>query len=84
VCRITRVRLSYNEFARAEEPRQLVELQMRDARYLRAQAEFRLRMAEQISDHAACEKLRAEAARYHAEAADIESDLKTSPPPTQT
>jgi hypothetical protein len=42
---------------------------MRDARYLRAQAEFCLEMARQVSDRATSLNLRAEAARYHAEAA---------------
>jgi hypothetical protein len=57
---------------------------MRDARYLRAQAKFCLEMADQISDQATCEKLHAEAARYHAEAAEIETGAKTfeaKPPP---
>jgi hypothetical protein len=45
---------------------------MRDARYLRAQAELCLEMAWLISDRTACENLRAEAARYRAEAAAIE------------
>ena len=60
---------------------------MRDARYLRAQAQFCLEMAVQISDQATCEKLRAEAARYHAEAAEIETGAKTleaKPPPEQS
>lgn len=42
---------------------------MRDARYLRAQAEFCLEMSRQMSDRHASEKLKAEAARYHAETA---------------
>ena len=50
---------------------------MRDARYLRAQAELCLEMARQVSDRAASEKLRAEAARYHAEATEIETGGKT-------
>lgn len=45
---------------------------MRDARYLRGQAELCLEMARQMSDPKAAENLRAEAARYHAEAAEIE------------
>ena len=45
---------------------------MRDARYLRAQAELCLQVASQMSDSKAAEKLRAEAARYHAEAAEID------------
>ena len=50
---------------------------MRDARYLRAQAELCLEMARQMSDQAASENLRAEAARYHAEATEIETGVKT-------
>ena len=50
---------------------------MRDARYLRAQAELCLAMARQMSDQTASENLRAEAARYHAEAAEIETGVKT-------
>ena len=50
---------------------------MRDARYLRAQAELCLEMARQMSDQTASENLRAEAARYHAEAAEIETGVKT-------
>jgi hypothetical protein len=51
--------------------------QMRDARYLRAQAELCLEMARQMSDQAVAENLRAEAARYHAEANEIETGVKT-------
>ena len=50
---------------------------MRDARYLRAQAELCLEMARQMSDQTASENLRAEAARYHAEATEIETGVKT-------
>jgi hypothetical protein len=50
---------------------------MRDARYLRAQAAFCLEMARQITDQATCENLRAEAARYHAEAEEIETGVNT-------
>jgi hypothetical protein len=50
---------------------------MRDARYLRAQAELCLQMAREMSDQTASENLRAEAARYHAEAAEIETGVKT-------
>ena len=46
---------------------------MRDAQYLRAQAEFCLEVADQISDHKTVENLQAEAARYRAEAAAIEA-----------
>ena len=50
---------------------------MRDARYLRCQAELCLQIAHQVSDAASAENLRAEAARYHAEAAEIETGIKT-------
>ena len=50
---------------------------MRDARYLRAQVELCLEIAHQISDQAMSESLRADAARYHAEAAEIETGTKT-------
>jgi len=53
-------------------------MQMRDATYLRAQAELCLEMARQISDQATSDNLRAEAARYHAEAADIEAGVAPS------
>ena len=46
---------------------------MRDARYLRAQAEFCLEMARQMSDRKSADNLKAEAARHHAEAAAIEA-----------
>jgi hypothetical protein len=46
---------------------------MRDAQYLRAQAEFCLKVADQISDLKTVENLKAEAARYHAEAREIET-----------
>jgi hypothetical protein len=45
---------------------------MRDAQHVRAQAELCLELARQMSDHKAVENLQAEAARYHAEAAEIE------------
>ena len=47
---------------------------MRDAQYLRAQAEFCLEVARQMSDHKMVENLQAEAARYHAEAVEIETE----------
>ena len=47
---------------------------MRDAQYLRAQAEFCLEVARQVSDHTAVENLQAEAARYHAEAVEVEAE----------
>jgi hypothetical protein len=51
---------------------------MRDAQYLRAQAALCLEIARQISDQTASDNLRAEAARYHAEAAQVETDAKTA------
>jgi len=45
---------------------------MRDAQYLRGQAELCLQIARQISDAKAVENLKAEAARYHAQAAALE------------
>jgi hypothetical protein len=51
---------------------------MRDARYLRAQAELCLEIARQMSDQTTSENLRAEAARYHAEAAEIETGVNTT------
>jgi hypothetical protein len=51
---------------------------MRDARYLRAQAELCLEMARQMSDQRTRDNLRAEAARYLAEAAEIETGVKTT------
>ena len=47
---------------------------MRDAQYLRAQAEFCLEVARQMSDHKMVENLQAEAARYHAEAVEVETE----------
>ena len=46
---------------------------MRDAQYLRAQAEFCLEVSRQVSDHKTVENLQAEAARYRTEAAEIEA-----------
>lgn len=46
---------------------------MRDAHYLRAQAELCLEVARQISELKTAENLKAEAARYHAEAAAVEA-----------
>ena len=45
---------------------------MRNAQYLRAQAEFCLEVARQMSDHKIVENLQAEAARYRAAAVDVE------------
>ena len=53
---------------------------MRDARYLRGQAELCLQIARQISDPKAAEQLRADAARYHAEATEIEGTETSTPP----
>jgi hypothetical protein len=47
-----------------------------DARYLGAQADLCLEMARQVSDRATADNLRAEAARYHAAAAEIETGVK--------
>jgi len=52
---------------------------MRDARYLRAQAELCLEIARQMSDPRAAEQLRADAARYHDEAAAIEGMEPSGP-----
>ena len=46
---------------------------MRNAQYLRAQAEFCLQAARRISDHKTVENLKADAARYHAEATEVEA-----------
>lgn len=45
---------------------------MQDARYLRAQARLCLEIASLMSDPKAAENMRAEAASYHARAAEIE------------
>ena len=52
---------------------------MQDARYLRAQAALCLEIAAQMSDPKSAEKLRADAAQYHARAAELE----TGEEPTQ-
>lgn len=49
---------------------------MRDAPYLRAQAELCLEMAHQMSDLTTSKNLRAAAARYHAEADELETDAR--------
>jgi hypothetical protein len=46
---------------------------MRNAQYLRAQAEFCLQAARRISDHKTVENLNVDAARYHAEATEVEA-----------
>ena len=45
---------------------------MQDARYLRAQAALCLEIADQMSDPKSREKMRADAAEYHARAAALE------------
>ena len=52
---------------------------MRDAQYLRAQAELCLEVARQISDLKTAENLKAEAARYNAEAAAVEAAEQPGP-----
>ena len=47
---------------------------MRNGQYLRAQAEFCLEVARQMSDHKTVENLQAEAARYRAEAVEVETE----------
>ena len=46
---------------------------MRNAQYLRAQAEFCLQAAGRITDHKTVENLKADATRYHAEASEVEA-----------
>ena len=46
---------------------------MRNVQYLRAQADFCLQAARRISDHKTVENLKAEAARYHDEATEVEA-----------
>ena len=50
---------------------------MRNAQYLRAQAEFCLQAARRISDPKIVENLKEDAARYHAEATDVEAAHRT-------
>ena len=57
---------------------------MRDARYLRAQAELCLRIARQMSDETTADNLRAEAARHHAESEADEIESFDQPPTTRT
>ncbi|MFZ1951767.1 MAG: hypothetical protein WAU74_16995 [Pseudolabrys sp.] len=52
---------------------------MRNAQYLRAQAEFCLEVARQMSDHKIVDNLQAEAARYHAEAVEVEAEQHSEP-----
>jgi hypothetical protein len=51
---------------------------MQDARYLRAQARLCLDIASQLSDARAAEKLRADAADYHARAGEIEQPAQSN------
>ena len=46
---------------------------MRDARYLRGQAQWCLELARQMSDRKTADNLKAEAARYQAEAVAMEA-----------
>jgi hypothetical protein len=52
---------------------------MRNAQYLRAQAEFCLEVARQMSDDKIIDNLQAEAARYHAEAVEVEAEQYNGP-----
>jgi len=45
---------------------------MRDAHYFRTQAELCLELARQMSDPVTADNLRAQAARYHEQAAEVE------------
>jgi hypothetical protein len=56
---------------------------MRDARYVRAQAELCLDLARQMSDRHAADNLKAQAARYHAEAAALEAGEQPQSPPLE-
>ena len=51
---------------------------MRDAQYLRAQAEICLEVASQVSNQRTVENLKAEAARYHAEPLILKLRLNSS------
>ena len=52
---------------------------MRNAQYLRAQAEFCLQAARRISHHKTVENLKVDAARYHAEATEVEAEHHSDP-----
>jgi hypothetical protein len=52
---------------------------MQDARYLRAQAALCLEIAEQMSDPKSAEKMRADAAQYHARATTLEEGRDPDP-----
>jgi hypothetical protein len=53
---------------------------MQDARYLCAQAALCLEIADQMSDPKSAEKMRADAARYHERAAQLEAGEEPSYP----
>ena len=57
-----------------------MEYAVRDARYLRAQAGLCLEIAGQVGDRRAADSLRAAAARYHAEAEEIETGVIKAAP----
>jgi hypothetical protein len=50
-----------------------MEQRMPDPQYFRAQAELCLQIASQLSDPKAAEKLKVDAAEYHARAAEVET-----------
>jgi hypothetical protein len=54
---------------------------MQDAQYLRAQAALCLEIADQMSDPKSREKLRADAAEFHARAMKLEADEESSRAP---
>jgi hypothetical protein len=67
------VQLSFDSLTRAnDQENKALSTGMRDARYLRGQAELCLQIARETSDPKAAEQLRAEAARYHDQATEIE------------
>jgi hypothetical protein len=55
---------------------------MRNAQYLRAQAEFCLQAARRISDHKTVANLKVDAARYHDEATEVEAEHHGDPTST--
>jgi hypothetical protein len=52
---------------------------MQDATYLRAQADLCLKIAEQMSDPKAAEKIRADAAKFHERAVQLEAGEEPQP-----
>jgi hypothetical protein len=54
---------------------------MREASYLRAQAELSLQLAQQMSDPHSAARLRAAAAKYHAEAEALEAASRSTQEP---